>query len=250
MPGVKLYLIALLMRAWLAIRQFDSQSIPQPTDAPRARADGFGCDRVLILGSGPAVGWGVTSHEIALPGAFARALSSHTRHGTDVDLVAGMKINVGNVLKTFRRIALDRYDVIVLVLGANDAVSLIPLSQWRERLSTALSRLEEGTPPSTRIFVTGIPPIRSVPGFTGRFGTIAENHSLRMNLITAELCASFTRTAYVVLSRVEELPQSRIGDGRTYRRWANEIAEVVAPRLYQARWGSVADVLGIVNSRE
>ncbi len=250
MPGIKLSLITLLMRAWLATQQFDSQSIPQPIDAPRARADGFGCDRVLILGSGPAVGWGVTSHEIALPGSFARALSSQTRHGTDVDLVADMKITVGNVLKTFHRVALDRYDVIVLVLGANDAVSIVPLRLWRERLSKALSYLEESTPTSTRIFVTGVPPIRSVPGFTSRFGAIAENHGAQMNHITAELCESFTRTAYVPLSRVGELPQSRFGDGRTYRAWAAEIADVVAPRLYQARWGSVAEVLGIVGVRE
>jgi lysophospholipase L1-like esterase len=250
MPGIKLSLIALLMRAWLVTRQFDSQSIPQPTDAPRARAEGFGCDRVLILGSGPAVGWGVTSHEIALPGSFARALSSQTRHGTDVDLVADMKITVGNVLKTFRRVVLDRYDVIVLVLGANDAVSLIRLPLWRERLSTALAQLEESTPTSTRIFVTGVPPLRSVPGFTNRFGAIAQDRGAQMNRITAEVCESFTRTAYVALSRIGELPDSRFGDGRTYRTWAAEIAEVVAPLLYRARWGSVAEVLGIVGVRE
>lgn len=250
MPGIRLSLLALFMRAWLASQQFDSQSIPQPTDAPHARTDGLGCDRALILGSGPAVGWGVTSHEIALPGAFARALSSHTRHGTEVDLVADMRIDIGNVLKTFRRVALDRYDVIVLVLGANDAVSLTSLQRWRARLSATLALVEESTPSSTRIFVTGVPPLRSVPGFRSRLGTIAEDHGTRMNRITAELCESFARTSYVALSGIGELSQSGFGDGRTYRTWAGEIADVVAPRLYQARWDSVADVLGIAGSRE
>ncbi|MEO6944640.1 MAG: SGNH/GDSL hydrolase family protein [Lacisediminihabitans sp.] len=250
MPRIKLSLAALLMRTWLAAQQFDSQSIPQPTDAPRAHADGFGCDRVLIFGSGPAVGWGVTSHEIALPGSLARALSAHTRHGTDVDLVAHMRFNVGNAQKAFRRVAVDRYDVVILVLGANDAVSLTPLHRWRERLTATLTHLEENSPPGTRIFVTGIPPIKSVPGFRSRLGQIAEDHSVLMNQITAELCGSLTRTAYVALSQVGELAQSPFGDGRTYRVWASEIADVVAPRLYQARWGTVADVLDVVGSRE
>jgi len=250
MPDMKLSLLGLFMRAWLLSQQLNSQSIPQPTDSPRARVDGFGCDRVLIVGSGPAVGWGVTSHEIALPGSLARALASQTRRGTDVDLVADMRINIGNLARVLRRIAPERYDVIVLVLGANDAVSLTPLSRWRERLSATLSMLESCTQAPTRIVVTGIPPIRSVPGFRSRLGALAENHGTRMNLITAELCGALARTAFAPLSGIGELPRSRFGDGRTYRVWAAEIADVVAPRLSQARWDSVADVLGTVESRE
>lgn len=250
MPDVKLSVLGLFMRAWLLSQQFNSHSIPQPTDAPRGRADGFGSDQVLIVGSGPAVGWGVMSHELALPGSLARALSSQTRRGTNVDLVADMRINIGNIAKAFRRLALERYDVIVLVLGPNDAVSLTPLSRWRERLWATLSRLESMTPASTRIVVTGIPPIRSVPGFRSRLGALAENHGAQMNLITAELCGALARTAYAPLSDIGELPRSRVGDGRTYRAWAAEIADVVAPRLSQSRWDTVAEVRGIVESRD
>lgn len=250
MPDIKLSLLGLFMRAWLLGQQFNSQSIPQPVDAPRARVEGFGCDRVLIVGSGPAVGWGVTSHELALPGSLARALSSHTRRGTDVDLVADMKINVGNLARVLRRLAPERYDLIVLVLGANDAVSLTPLSRWRERLSAILSRLDSCTQAHTRIVVTGIPPIRSVPGFRSRLGALAERHGAQMNLITAELCRTVSRTAFAPLSRIGELPRSRFGDGRTYRVWASEIADAVVPLLLRARWDSEAEHRGIVESRD
>lgn len=250
MPDIKLSLLGLFMRAWLVCQQYNSHSIPQPVDAPRAHADGFGCDRVLIVGSGPAVGWGVTSQEIALPGSLARVLSSHTRRGTDVDLVADMRINVGNFAKTLRRLTLEQYDLVVLVLGASDAVSLTPLSRWRGRLSAILSRLESSTPVRTRIVVTGIPPIGSVPGFRSRLGALAEYHGAQMNLITAELCRGLARTAFAPLSGIGELPRSRFGDGRTYRAWASEIADAVIPLLLQARGDSEAELRGIVESRD
>jgi hypothetical protein len=250
MPEIKLSLLGAFMRAWLVCQQYNSQSIPQPVDAPRAHADGLGCDRVLIVGSGPAVGWGVTSQEIALPGWLARALSSHTRRGTDVDLVADMRINVGNIARTLRGLALEQYDLIVLVLGANDAVSLTPLSRWRKLLSASLTRLEASTPPGTRIVVTGIPPIGSVPGFRSRLGALAQDHGAQMNLITAELCRGRARTVFAPLSGIGELPRSRFGDGRTYRAWASEIADAVIPVLLQARWDSESELRGIVESRD
>lgn len=236
------FMIALMMRVWLLIQQYNSQTIPRPLDAPRACIAGFSTDRVLIFGSGPAVGWGVISHEIALPGSFARALSSRSGRGADVEAVAGMRINAANALSALRRVDVDLYDVIVVVLGANDAVPLTPLPKWQARLSELLSHLGENSSPAAQIFVTGVPPIRSVPGFGTRLGSIAQDHAARMNLVTAELCESSPRATFVPLPAVEELPSARYRDGRTYRHWANVIAEVVAPQLHSVRWGSPGEV--------
>lgn len=177
MQRVRRFVLAPVMVIWLISQRTSAQSIPRPTDAPHAHAAGFNSDRVLIFGCGPAVG--VVSHEIALPGSLARALSARTGRGTDVDVVADMRINAGSARNWLRRIAVRRYDTIIVMLGANDALPLTPLLRWRTRLSSVLAHLRESTSPDARIFVAGVPPIQSVPGFESRLGVIAGNFDIK-----------------------------------------------------------------------
>ena len=200
--------------------------------------------RVLIFGSGPAVGWGVTSHELALPGALARTLASRSGRGADVEVIADMRITVRNALSILRGIDIEPYSVIVIVLGANDAVTPTSATRWRSRLSEVLAHLAENTSRSAQLFVTGVPPIRSVPGFDSRFGAVAEEHATLLNRESAELCASRKAAAFVPLPAVDGRSANRYGDGRTYRQWATAIAEIIAPSLHSARWGATIEGVG------
>jgi hypothetical protein len=236
MQRIRRLLVAPVMMFWLVSQRYNNQSVPRPTDAPHGHAPGSDSHRILIFGSGPAVGWGMLSHEIALPGSLARALAARTGRGADVDVVADMKINVGNALGILRRVAVDQHDSIVVVLGPNDALPLTPLARWSTRLARVLAHLDHAASPDTRIFVTGVPPIPSLPGFKTRLGAIAQNHASQMNEATAELCRSAPRTTFVPLSAARELPLHVSADGRTYRYWANEIADSMAPQLIEDRW--------------
>ena len=52
-------------------------SLPvRPVDEPVSHAPGLDPDRVLLIGNGLAVGWGVLIHDLALPGFLSRALSA------------------------------------------------------------------------------------------------------------------------------------------------------------------------------
>lgn len=232
------YLTTLVMRAWLATRQFNAQSVPRPTDAPRVYVAGMSSARVLIFGSGAAIGWGVVSHELALTGALARALASRSGRGADVEVVADMRITARNALSILHRVDAGAYDVVVVVLGANDAAAQTSLTRWVHGLSGILAHLAAGTSSKAQLFVTGIPPIHSVPGFGHRFGIIATEHAARINQKSKELCAPLDRVTFVPLPQAERLPAGRFGDGHTYRLWATAIAEVVAPTLHSARWGA------------
>ena len=55
-----------VLRVWAAVSERAFEAIPRPADAPQAHSAGIDSDRVLLLGSGPAVGWGVFSHDLAL----------------------------------------------------------------------------------------------------------------------------------------------------------------------------------------
>jgi hypothetical protein len=86
-PQVIRWVLVPLMRAWSAATNRDYDGIPRPTDATQTHSFGTDSDRILVFGSGPAVGWGVLSHDVALPGSLARALSARTGRGADVDVV-------------------------------------------------------------------------------------------------------------------------------------------------------------------
>ncbi len=190
---------------------------------------------MLIFGSGPAVGWGVLTNEIALPGSLARALSRRTGRGTKVELVADMRIAVGNALPMLCTIDMSRFDVIVVVLGANDAVRLMPLRKWRVEFFAVLSGLHEKSPELSRTFVTGIPPVESIPGFGTRLGKIVGAHALQMNDVTARLCGYALNATYVPLPAVEPTNALGVRDGQTYRKWAAAIADIIVPQLDDLR---------------
>jgi lysophospholipase L1-like esterase len=222
--------VAPLTRSWLIQQQRLGQSVPRPSDAPEAFAAGPNADRILIFGSGPAVGWGVLTNQIALPGSLARALSRRTGRGTMVELVADMRITVNNAPQVLSAIDTSRFDVIVVVLGANDAVKLMSLPTWSKRFFAVLSGLDQRTSGQSRTFVTGIPPIETIPGFGSRLGAIVAAHALQMNNATARLCGSVNAT-YVPLPAVEPTNALGVRDGQTYRKWASDIADIIAPQL-------------------
>jgi lysophospholipase L1-like esterase len=232
MPDRRRLFVALFMRVWLARQQANNnQWTPRPRDATIIATIGPEPHRVLIFGSGPAVGWGVLTNEIALPGSLARALTRRTGRGTVVELVADIGITASNSLPILREIDTSHFDAIVFMLGANDAVRLITLAKWQNRLSEVISYLSQRSSPPSRTFVTGIPPIESVPGFETRIGMTVAAHARQMNEITARACNPALSATYVPLGVVEPTNALRVRDGRTYRKWANAIADVIAPQL-------------------
>jgi lysophospholipase L1-like esterase len=186
---------------------------------------------VLIFGGGPAVGWGVLSHEIALPGALGRALSRRTGRGADVHVVAVPRLKVGSAANELSRIKLHRYDALVVTLGVNDAGALTSLASWRRDLTSTLRIIARQSSPVSRIFVAGVHPIRSIPVYNSPLGSIADAHARKLNTISAEVCTLMQRATYVPLSAPEDGSDLRFRDAMSYRHWGEELAERMAPQL-------------------
>jgi lysophospholipase L1-like esterase len=186
---------------------------------------------VLIFGGGPAVGWGVLSHEIALPGALGRALSRRTGRGADVHVAAVPRLKVGSAVNELSRIKLHRYDALVVTLGVNDAGALTSLASWRRDLTSTLRMIGRQSSPVSRIFVAGVHPIRSIPVYNSPLGSIADAHARKMNTISAEVCTLVPRATYVSLTAPEESSPPRFRDAMSYRHWGEELAERMAPQL-------------------
>jgi hypothetical protein len=177
------------------------------------------------------VGWGTVSHDIALPGSLGRALAARTHRGADVFVVADPRINVRTAERMMRNIDITRFDAIIVMLGANDAMRLTPVSTWETKLSQLLTYLRQGSSPAAALFVTGVLPIRSVYGFDSGFGGIAEDHAADMNAATKNIVSTDRRTTFIPMPAAQKVASRLLGDGRSYRHWAEVIGAVIAPQL-------------------
>lgn len=226
-----------LMRVWTASAERQDRHLPRPSDAPQAHAPGIDSDRVLILGCGPAVGWGVRSHQLALPGSLARELSVRTGRGVDIDLVASRTMTATDALARLGDIRLDRFDAVVVILGLNEALDLTSVTEWHNRLTALLDELERETSRSTTIFVLGIPPIRSIEIFRRPLVFIADCSAADLNTVSARRAAEAPRTTFVPFSPSATVEIDRHRTPADYRGWAVLLASAMADSLDSARLG-------------
>jgi len=231
MGNVPRWITAPVLRAWIASKTDEVNRLPRPRDAPESHSRGTDTHRVLIFGGGPAVGWGVLSHEIALPGALARALSRRTGRGADVYVVAVPRLKVGSARDELHRINLCRYDGVVVTLGVNDAGAMTPPSSWERDLTSTLQLIGQRSSPHAQIFVAGVHPIRSIPVYDGPLGSVADAHARKLNAVSALVCSRLPGVTYVPLSAPEPCSPLRFRDAMSYRHWAEELADSMAPRL-------------------
>jgi lysophospholipase L1-like esterase len=186
------------LRFWYRMSLSHSSTIPAPRDAPHWSSTGAIVDRVLLIGNGPCHGWGVTTHDLALTGQLGRQLTRLTARGCHVDYVGDETMTVDTA--EARLLAWPRrdYDAVVVILGINDAVRLTPPRTWARRLQSLLDRLERELPPSTRILLGDIPPLRSLGGYDNAIGRLAQpradelNDALRRCAVRSERVHPFT----------------------------------------------------------
>lgn len=205
------------------------RSLAVPVDAPIAHAPGVDADRVLLIGNGIAVGYGVLSHDLGLAGHLARRLTALTGRGTTVDVQAGRDVTAPRVLASLSKSLMGNVDTIVSTLGGTEAVALRSSASWRddmEKLFAAIHVLA----PAVRINCVGIPLSSVMVHMPRLYGLVVEAQIVRLNAITKEVCERHANAVFVPF----EPQRSRVVDhiGReSYRGWANLIAGPIADEL-------------------
>ncbi|WP_414171514.1 GAF domain-containing protein [Clavibacter tessellarius] len=192
-------------------------------------------DAVLLIGNGPAHGWGVVTHELALTGHLGRAVTARTERPCAVTFIGDETMNVSSALAWVGDHDVAAYDVVVLVLGINDAVRLTRVPVWRERFAELMDALVAGMRPSARILVAGMQPVRSVTPYDSALGGIAQRHARRLDHEAREVVDLTPRASYSSLGAPELEDDRPLGSSRVYRSWAREIADAAAPLLADVR---------------
>ncbi|WP_349899084.1 GAF domain-containing protein [Parafrigoribacterium soli] len=221
--------LAPLMRLWRAGIETKLEQTPRPYDEPHVSARGPNSDRILLFGAGMSVGWGVTTHDLALPGFLARALSSLTKRGTDVDVVSHPANHLDGALARLSAMRLWRYDAIVIVLGVNEALELAPTKKWRSDLTELLTTLAEIAP--VPVVFTAIPRVRSIRIYDSALGGLAEDHGFLLNEESAEVCAAAPHAIFLPLPALAFPAPHRHRGPDSYAGAAQVIAAALAPAL-------------------
>jgi hypothetical protein len=205
-------------------------SIAVPDGIPRVHSSGLNPDRVLVFGSGAALGAGASSQIEALPGHLAQALSALTGRGVDVDIVTSPDITVDNAIDVLDSQDFERYDAIAVFLGVPDALALVTTDDWRDGVESFTEFVAAEAAVSTEIAFVDVEPRRSVLARMGLPVEIVEEHARTMAAITGGITRGRNRVSFTVLHGRAGRLERRHTPGE-YREWAREIAKLLAPLL-------------------
>lgn len=233
LAGAVVRLIRPFLTAWAAWHDAELSSMPRPLGLPRAVADGPRADRVLLIGSGPSLGWGVVSHDIALPGALARSLRAATGRGAIVDVIADSTLRAVHLPTLLGGLRRNRYDAVITTVGINDAARATTPREWEDLMELALDVWSDRAEPRTLLLLVGILPVRAMATSRGLPGAIVDRLSRTFNGITDQLAASRDRVQTTLLP--ELTPLSRTERGRRtphdYAAWGRQLAAELVDHL-------------------
>lgn len=211
-----------IVERWLLRSRSSWRRLPVPSGPPAARSEGPDPDRILLLGSGIAAGYGVTTHDLALAGQLARQVSALTRRGVQLDVIPDENL-VATMSLTVRR--LRELDMVIATPGAFERLMLMPTSLWRHQVERFLDHFAVNAPASLQVLVVAVPEVSKIVRMPWLLGVLADRSARSLNATLEASCSRRPYAEFIPFRPTERA--GRAGTGRTYRQWA----ELIAPRV-------------------
>jgi len=221
--------VQLLVTRWLSRSKESWTDLPVPAPQQTVSSAGPNPDRVLLVGSGIAVGYGMDSHEVALGGQLAKQLTAITGRGAIVDVLVGDHMTVVSLREALDRARLQSTDAIVATPGSVESLIFMPTAQWRGQVVALLDDIQLRAPASLHLFFVAIPPIQTLMRMPLLLSLLISSSRRRLNRALAEVCEGREYATFVPFEPTE--PFGRTGSGRTYAQWAGMLAPAVSRAL-------------------
>ena len=231
--------------------------LPTPTDAPIVHTVGPDPDRILMIGGGIVAGIGVASHELGLGGQLARRLTMLTGRGVDLELASAYTLSFGQATELVAAFDLERFDAVILMMGAREAVGWATVAHWGRGLRMLLKALS--TVP--QVFVVGVPDFTAHVALPPVIARVTVRRIARYNAEARTISEQIPRVDFVPFVPAPVTAFSPFGSVTIYERWADAIAPTIAlrldPRLHclrpaekvdEAARQSALDALGVLDS--
>ena len=220
---------AALVARWLAGSRGSWQSLPVPSGPPAAYRDGPDPDRILLFGSGIAMGYGVGSHDLALAGQIAHRVSDLTGRGVRVDVVAAESLSSQDVLDHLTVSRLRALDAVILTPGSLEHIILMPVAQWRQGIEEQLDHFAANAPASLRVVFVAVPEISQILAVPRLLAYVGDRSARVLNRELERLCAERDYVEFIPFLPLH--PTDLTATDSAYREWAGLIAPTVAMAL-------------------
>lgn len=214
--------LAPLFWAWFRARTEEDGDWLYPTGPCEVAVAGVDPIRILVIGDGPAAGYGVRIHELGIAGHLARHVARHTERGARVTVAAERAASARSTLARLDALDLDGYDAVVLMLATTDAFCLTPRRAW-QRDMTALVRALDGRS-AAPLFVTGTTTMHLARSLTRFARRLTGAHARVLDAETQRICLE-SGARMIRLDAASELGP------RTYAAWARRIGAQLTSSL-------------------
>ncbi|WP_167756882.1 GAF domain-containing protein [Leifsonia flava] len=213
---------------WLNWSQNSWRLMVVAHDSPHVHAPGTDPDRILVTGDGASAGVGVLTHDLGLPGYLARSVTGLTGRATDADIVVTTTMTTSGCLEAISGLQLSRFDVILLSLGGNEALSFANPRQWAADTTRLLDYLDQAAPAATKRIVLSIPYFGSMTRFPKLLAGPTDRYASKLNAITERIVAGRPNVTFLAFTPGE----GNEADGaHSYAQWARHLAPAVSKQL-------------------
>jgi hypothetical protein len=178
--------------------------------------------RLLLIGDGNAVGYGVLSHELGFGGAIAGRVAGLTSRGVELEVVSDGRMTAHDVRGELDRVDLSKFDGVILNVGLSDALRMTSSVVWRSGMRAVLDALEVA---GVATFAVEVPIASDDGAAPSSVRNWIRREAARFNDILVEEVGRTPGAAYVPLRSLE----GRRFNGRATREYYEEIAAQVAP---------------------
>jgi lysophospholipase L1-like esterase len=155
---------------------------------------------ILTLGESPVAGVGVSTHEEAITGQLAQALSARLQR-----LVAWRACGKNGVTarealeQVVPEMPLEPVDIALVAFGVNDTTAFRSAAAWRQDLRNVLEALDARCRPQLLI-VSGVPPVARFPALPQPLRWVLGLKANVLDAVVRDLVATLPQAVYVPLA--------------------------------------------------
>lgn len=215
-------------QVWLNTSAKSWRALPRPDGSASVAVVGPRTLRMLLIGSGIAVGYGVMTHDLGLAGHLARDIAQLTERGVRIDVTASPHLNHRRAIAAVRGVDLTRYDAIVLTMGGLEAFTFLPVPAWRRQMRSVLDEIEALAPPTLTVFPIGILSGPTLAPLPRALRDSMQRHVAQLDQATSELCDRRSRAVFVHFDPQPVGTLAVLLSRATYAEWSASIAPAIA----------------------
>jgi hypothetical protein len=231
-PGVKF---------WLSSTALSRALIPRPEHADAVHTSGTNPLKMLLIGSGASIGFGVLSHELALAGHLGRQLSQLVDRAMDIDVAVDREMTSETAPAVLSGLPVARYDAVVVALGLIEALTFTSVQTWRVELTAIIDQITTAGSSNVQIFVVAVPPLPALMRYPAFIRVLAGRHARVLNDSSRQVSDQFEHVTYLPFDAKGGGETDRFRSSATYSSWAGLLSEPIADRLrYTATRGEPA----------